>query len=379
MRSFRKTLLASALACSWSFTGAVHPVAAQDAALTGVVQQESGSTLARVALEGAVTGTAGGATPLRVDADVIGPARSTNPLFRTSVDLVVLPVTVTDSHQQYVAGLTMADFQVYEDSTLQELVFFAADPVPLDLAILLDTSASMSGKIALAQEAAVGFARTLRAGDRAAVIAFHDAVQVRHSLSDDLASLESAIRETTAGGGTALYTALYVALKELASRNHKTAEVRRQAIVVLSDGQDTRSLVTSDDVFELVRRSGISIYTISLGSASSLKSGSAALQGRGSGSSWFESQSDYLMRTLAQETGGRAFFPPDIKELVPLYGVIAEELARQYTLAYKSTNPRLDGAFRRIAVRLPLQPGARPRTRLGYLAPRVSRATREAQ
>lgn len=303
----------------------------------------------------------------------VAPRRGSGAVFRSGADLVVLPVTVTDSRQQYVTGLTMADFHVYEDGVLQELAFFAADPVPLDLAVLLDTSASMSGnKIAMAQEAAVGFVRTLRSGDRAAVIEFNDAAHVRQPLVGDLVRVESAIREATAGGATALQTALYIALKELARENPTTGEVRRQAIVLLSDGEDTRSLVTSDEVLELVRRSGMVIYTISLRSTSAGPPGRT--QGPPSNTrSWFVSHSDYLMRTLADETGGRAFFPRELRELVPLYGVIAEELASQYTLGYNPKNPRLDGAFRRLVVRLPLQLGARLRTRLGYLAPRLLR------
>ncbi|MBI2187004.1 MAG: VWA domain-containing protein [Acidobacteria bacterium] len=295
-------------------------------------------------------------------------------MFRSGADLVVLPVTVTDARQKYVTGLAMADFHVYEDGVLQEIAFFAADPVPLDLAILLDTSASMGHQLAMAREAAVGFVRTLRAGDRAAVVEFNDAAHLRQPLIEDLERVESAIRETRAGGGTALHTALYIALKELARENAKTGEVRRQAIVLLSDGEDTHGLVTADEVLELVRRSGIAIYTISLRSVPATARGSSGTRVHANTSrSWFASQSDYLMRTLAEETGGRAFFPLAIEELAPLYRVIAEELARQYTLGYNPKNPGLDGAFRRVAVRLPSQPGARPRTRLGYLAPRAVR------
>lgn len=304
------------------------------------------------------------------DADLSpAPRRGSDRVFQSGTDLVVLPVTVTDARQKYVTGLTMADFQVFEDGLLQDLAFFAADPVPLDLAILLDTSASMSDKIAMAQEAAVGFVRSLRAEDRASVIAFNDAARVRQPLVADLARVEAAIRETTPGGGTALYTALYIALKELARQSPTTGEVRRQGIVLLSDGEDTRSLVTSDDVLELVRRSGIMIYTISLTSGPAASRGQTAAKGhRGNTRSWFKSQSDYLMRRLAEETGGRAFFPIGIEELTPVYGLIAEELAQQYTLGYSPKHPGRDGAFRRIAVRLGSQPGARPRTRLGYLA-----------
>ncbi|MBI4266692.1 MAG: VWA domain-containing protein [Acidobacteria bacterium] len=283
----------------------------------------------------------------------------------------MLPVTVTDSRQKYVTGLTRTDFHVYEDGALQDLAFFLADPAPIDLAILLDTSVSMSSKMAMAREAALGFVRTLRAGDRAAVVEFNDAVHVRHPLTEDLAPVESAIREANAGGGTALYTALYIALKELARQNPTTGEVRRQAIVLLSDGEDSRSLVTSDQVLELVRRSGIVVYSISLRSASAGPRGRATPDRTSHSRSWYDSPSDYLMRTLADASGGRAFFPGELRELGPVYGVIAEELASQYTLGYSPKNPGPDGAFRHLAVRLPSQPGAHARTRQGYLAPGV--------
>ncbi|MBI1872401.1 MAG: VWA domain-containing protein [Acidobacteria bacterium] len=289
--------------------------------------------------------------------------KSAGPVFKSSVELVALSVTVTDSKQKYVPGLHQAQFEVYEDGVLQDLSFFAADPVPLDLAILLDTSASMLDKMPVVREAAVGFARTLRGGDRGAVIEFKDTVRVLQPLTGDVGLLESAIGRTAAKGGTALHTALYVALKELARENLKTGDVRRQAIVVLSDGLDTRSLVTGDDVLELARRGGIAIYTISLPSSAIVRQSYAGSQ--------FFSESDYSMRTLAQETGGRAFFPLGIQDLAPVYSVIALELANQYALGYVSKNPARSGGLRRIAVRLPSRPDARPRTRLGYLAARL--------
>lgn len=295
-----------------------------------------------------------------------GARQGFGPIFHSGVDLVVLPVTVTDSRQKYVGGLTRADFHVYEDGRVQEVAFFATDPVPLDLVILLDTSASMGPNLPVAQQAAIGFAHTLRTGDRGAVIAFSDTVRVLQPLTGDLAHLEAAIRRTAANGSTALYTALYVALKELGQQNLKTGEVRRQAIVVLSDGQDTHSLVTADDVLELVRRSGVAIYTIAL------RSGAAPPQGH-AGFSWFVSESDYLMRTLAEETGGRAFFPLGIQDLIPVYSVIAEELASQFVLGYVSNNPLSVGAYRRVVVRVPSRPDASPRTRIGYLAARTLR------
>jgi Ca-activated chloride channel family protein len=140
-------------------------------------------------------------------------------------------------------------------------------------------------------------------------------------------------------------------------------DVRRQAIAVLSDGDDTASLVGYDDVLDLAKQSGITIYTITL------KTGSAVRHAATSGRRYF-SQSEFAMKSLAQETGARAFFPTEIRELTGVYGMIAEELANQYAIGYSSKNPRRDGGFRRVIVRVAERPSARARTRSGYLAAR---------
>jgi Ca-activated chloride channel family protein len=142
---------------------------------------------------------------------------------------------------------------------------------------------------------------------------------------------------------------------------HRNAqgEVRRQAIVVLSDGEDTTSIVGFDDVMELAKRSGVATYTITLRSPFATNS---LVRDRASGAA-----ADYAMKALAQESGARAFFPADIKELAGVYTVIAEELANQYLLGYSSSNGRADGTYRRVAVRVD-RSGARTRTRTGYFA-----------
>jgi VWFA-related protein len=287
-------------------------------------------------------------------------------VFRTGVDLVALNVVVTDGEQKFVTGLAIDDFAVYEDGVQQELSFFAAKDVPLDLALLLDTSASMGDKMQTMQEAAVGFAATLRPGDRVTIVDIKDSVKVLHALDDDVEGAHVAIRRTTARGGTALYNGLYMALKDMVKQRRQNGEVRRQAIAVLSDGDDTASLVAFDDVMDVAKQSGIAIYTITLKS-------SWARNGANSGSRYF-SQSEFAMKALAQETGARSFFPASIAELAGVYGTIAEELATQYALGYTSKNPKRDGAFRRVVVRVQDNPGARTRTRSGYQSARVERS-----
>lgn len=287
-------------------------------------------------------------------------------VFRSGVDLVALNVVVTDQQQKFVGGLTAQDFAVYEDGVQQDVSFFAATHVPLDLAILLDTSASMTDKIQNVQAAATGFASSMRDGDRVMIVDIKDATRILQPLTGDVNAAIAAIRSTAAKGGTGLYNGLYLTLKELGNEHKMATEVRRQAIVVLSDGDDTTSLVSFDDVMDVAKRSGIAIYTITLRSPWMLQESTQT------GHRYF-SQSEYAMKALAQETGARSFFPTAIAALNGVYGSIADELASQYALGYTPKNPKKDGAFRRVLVQVMDRPGTRTRTRQGYMAAHAER------
>jgi Ca-activated chloride channel homolog len=287
---------------------------------------------------------------------------SPSTVFRSGVDLVALNVVVTDG-QRFVSGLRSENFTVFEDGIQQDVSYFAATAVPLDLALLLDTSASMTDKIATVQQAASGFASTMRAEDRAMVVDIKDATRIIQPLTNQVPAVLTAIRSTTPRGGTGLYNGLYLTLKELVKERRGNEDVRRQAIVVFSDGDDTASLVSFDDVMDVAKQAGIAIYTITL------KSRFAVQQASANGRRYF-SQSEYSMKALAQETGARAFFPLEITELAGVYGSIGEELASQYALGYTPKNPRRDGSFRRVIVRVADRPGVQVRTRSGYTAPR---------
>jgi Ca-activated chloride channel family protein len=274
--------------------------------------------------------------------------------LRSGVDLVTLTVTVTDG-ARYVTDLAQEDFEVYEDSAKQNVTFFSRGQQPIALAVLLDTSASMEEKLGTAQEAAIGFAKRLRADDEMEVIDFDSQVRILQTFTSDVSSLESAIRETTPNGSTSLYNAIYVSLKDLKKITPRTPdEIRRQAIVVLSDGDDTSSLVEYEEVLDLAKRSETAIYAI-------------GLRQQTFGRREFR-EAEFVLRQLSQETGGRAFFPNAVSELPKIYEQISEELASQYTLAYTSKNPLRNAAWRRIVVRV-TRPGANARTRQGYYAP----------
>src|SRR5207247_540988 len=180
-------------------------------------------------------------------------------------------------------------------------------------------------------------------------------VRILAPFTSDATALEKAIRLTQPNGSTSLYNAIYISLKELKKAKAKSAEdIRRQAIVVLSDGDDTSSLIEYDEVLDLAKRSETAIYAIGL------------RQGE-TGRREFQ-EAEFVLRQLSQETGGRAFFPTEARQLPAIYQAIADELSSQYSLAYSSGNPRRDGAWRRIVVKVN-RPASVARTKLGYYGP----------
>jgi len=278
--------------------------------------------------------------------------------FRAGIDLVSLNVTVTDGTARYITDLSQQEFNVFEDGVKQDVTFFNKTNLPIALALLLDTSASMETKLATAQEAAIGFAKKLRPQDLAEVVDFDSRVVVLQNFTNALPELEQAIRKTSAGGSTSLYNAVYIALKDLKKVIVKNSEeIRRQAIIVLSDGEDTSSLLPFEEVLDLAKRSETAIYTIGLRTP----------EGPGTTTKGFK-EAEFVMRQFSQETGGRAFFPNQLADLAGVYGQIADELSSQYTVGYTSRNPKRDGSWRRVVVRVN-RPNLTARTKLGYFAP----------
>jgi Ca-activated chloride channel family protein len=282
-------------------------------------------------------------------------AQQDRPAFRAGVDVVSLNVTVMDGANRYVTDLDQGDFSIFEDGTRQEITFFTRRPQPIALSLLLDSSASMEDKVPTLQVAAANFVRRLKPNDIGQVIDFDSRVEVRQSFTSNQNELIAAVEQTVAGGSTSLHNAIYIALKELRKvRAVSEEDVRRQALIVFSDGEDTSSLVSFDEVLDLAKRSETSIYTI-------------ALRGSDVQTKGFR-EAEYVMKTLAQETGGRAFFPARIEDLAGVYSQIADELASQYTIGYTSKNARRDGAWRRIIVQV-ARPSVSPRAKRGYYAP----------
>lgn len=306
-----------------------------------------------------VTPGAPPAEPGSTDQPPAPPAAPEQPTFRAGVEVVSLNVTVTERDGRFVSGLPQEAFSVFEDGVKQDVIFFSGTQLPTALGLLVDTSASMNDKLPTAQRAAIGFVERMRTDDILTVVDFDSRAEILQGFTSDQARLAAAIKRTTAGGSTSLYNAVYIALNEFKKIRAASAqnEVRRQAIVVLSDGEDTSSLVPFEEVLELAKRTEVQIYAIGL------KDGG----GKGRPMGGF-SESDFVLKQFAQETGGKAFFPTSAEELPAIYGAVADELAAQYTVGYASRNQRRDGRWRRVVVRIE-RPNTIARTKQGYYGP----------
>jgi Ca-activated chloride channel family protein len=279
--------------------------------------------------------------------------RAQRPSFRAGVELVSMSVTVTDARGRYVSGLDPSDFTVLEDGRPQELVFFSTAITALTVSLLIDSSASMEQQLPMAQKAAAEFVGRLHPGDTAQIVDFDSRVQVLQAFTDERDVLEQAIWSVTAGGSTALYNAIYIALRQLETQPAAAGDnMRRRVVVVLSDGQDTSSLVTFDELLDIAKRSHVAIYPIRLGPV-------VPRPGQ------VRPDTEFELRRLAQETGGRLLVAKDGAALSNVYGQIADELTSQYFLGYLSNNVERGDGWRSIAVRVG-RPNVQVRARTGY-------------
>ncbi len=271
-------------------------------------------------------------------------------VVRVNTDLVVINVTVTDAGGKYARGLRRADFTLLEDGREQKLSSFGAEETPFAAAVLLDFSGSMEKRISFARAAAIRFLDGLRDEDVAAVYKFDSEIEQLqdYSPSRDLAPLAFGMR---AKGMTVLNDAIVRAAQDL-SRRPET----RRAIVVLSDGYDTKSSASMDKALATALTAGVTIYTVDM-SAPETSSAQARAQAAGA------------LRNFASKSGGRYISTPGGQALREAFDSILKELGNQYTLAYQSSNRARDGRFREIEVKL-ARAELTARTRKGYRAPK---------
>jgi Ca-activated chloride channel family protein len=244
-------------------------------------------------------------------------------LEQVNVDLVELYTTVLDrAGRPVTAGLAARDFAVTEDGARQRILRCErVTDLPIHAAVALDVSASMEKSLEQAQAAAFQFLQgTVRPKDRAAVITFNDHPALAVRFTNDLAALAGGLAGLKAERGTALYDSLIFAFY-----NFNGVKGRR-AILLLSDGRDEGSRFTFEEALEFARRAGVTVYAIGLG----------------------EDVDKRKLARIAEETGGRAFFPREAGELSGIYAAIAEELRSQYLIAYQSATTRTDPGFRAV-------------------------------
>jgi Ca-activated chloride channel family protein len=271
-------------------------------------------------------------------------------VVRVNTDLVVVNVTVTDASGKYARGLRRADFKLKEDGKDQTVSTFSAEETPFAAVVLLDFSGSMENRMSMARSAAIHFLDGLRNEDVAAVYSFDSEVEQIQDFSPsrDLAPIAFGRR---AKGMTVLNDAILRAAKELSSRPEK-----RRAIVVLSDGYDTRSSASMDKALAAALNSGVTIYTVDMSSFDN-----SDIQGR--------TQAAAALRGFASKSGGRYVATPGGLAMREAFKSIVEELGNQYTLAYQPSNRARDGRWREIEVKL-ARPELNARTRKGYRAPK---------
>jgi len=266
---------------------------------------------------------------------------------------VLLPVTARDVQGRVVRDLVEADFRIFENGRPQQIAMFSGDHIPTAVSLLLDTSASMQPNLAATQAAADAIVDRLGPKDTGQVVAFNSTVDVRQDFTSDHVLLRRAIDTTRADGSTALYNAVYIALRALQRGRPAGAEVRREAIILLSDGEDTVSLLDFDRVLDAARRSQTLVYTIDL------------QIGPGTPQQVRGKDSAYVLRQLAEQTGGRTYAVTDVHQLDGVYKEIYDAIAASYMLGYVPLPDAPGGDWRSISISV-TRPGVVARTRAGY-------------
>ena len=276
------------------------------------------------------------------------------PSVKVDVDLVLVNATVTDPSNRFVMGLEKDHFKIFEDKVEQKVSQFSTEDLPVSIGLLFDVSSSMSDKITRAMEAAVVFLKTTNPEDEFFLLTFADQPKVVEEFTSDVSEIQNRLAFARAKGSTTLYDAVYLALEKM-----KHGHNPKKAILLITDGEDTRSRYSLVNVRNAVKESDTQMYAIGIVDSyysdfSQGRSGRAVLE------------------EMTEITGGKAYFPNSVYELEDICVKIALELKNQYVLGYSSTNPAKDGRWRKIKVKLnPPKglPALSVRSKTGYYAP----------
>jgi Ca-activated chloride channel homolog len=270
-----------------------------------------------------------------------------------NVELINVLFTVADRKGKLVTDLNKSDLKLYEDNKAQTITNFSRETdLPLTIALVIDTSTSIRDRFKFEQEAAIDFLyRTLRPKkDKAFLITFDSAIELVQDYTDNPEILSKAIRQIRPGGGTKMLDAIYLTCQEKLK-----SETGRKIMILISDGDDNLSLETLTSTLEMAQKSDVAIFAISTNS-----SGFFGITAP---------KADKNLKRLAEETGGRAFFPFKAEDLSSSFQDIGAELRSQYSLAYRSSNATRDGSFRSIKIETERK-NLKVKSRKGYYAPR---------
>src|SRR5208283_1930559 len=293
------------------------------------------------------------ATPTPAD-NPDNPENESVTTIKKTVEEVRVVFTVTDKHGHYIKDLKRDDFKVLDDKKPAELRSFRSETdLPLQVGLLIDASNSVRDRFKFEQEAAIEFLNAVVRPryDKAFVVGFDVTPEVTQDVTDNTEKLSIGIRALRAGGGTAMFDALYFACRDKLLKQERTGPVRN-AIILLSDGEDNASHVTREEAIDMAQRADAIVYTIS------------------TNISGMKGQGDKVLIRIAEATGGRAFFPFQLRDVSDAFLSIQEELRSQYALAYKPENFLADGRYRTIEIMAPPGRALKVRTRKGYYAPK---------
>jgi Ca-activated chloride channel family protein len=272
------------------------------------------------------------------------PIQTPPPLVvEVDIDVVSVTAVIFDKGGRFVKGLAEKDVELLEDGVKQDLTYFREaaggdEKIPLSVALVLDASGSMKRSMQFLQQAATSFVRKLEDVDKALVVSFNESVKGSAEFTDDVDRLEQFVESLQAWGGTSLYDAIHYSLGRVRD------QAGRKALVVFSDGDDTTSRLSSQEVIDYARGIEATIYSVGIGQAS-----------------------HGFLKKIATETGGEAFFPDRTGDLVKVFAAISEELRQQYALAYSPKRPP-DGTYRAIQLRVLTRKDVEVRVRKGYFA-----------
>jgi Ca-activated chloride channel homolog len=276
------------------------------------------------------------------------------PTFRSQVDLVNFGVVVTDKQGTPITGLTADDFEIKEEGKAQTIKFFSAgspeNAPALHVGFLLDTSGSMEEDIKDVRTAAIKFLNKMERAEDITLVDFDTEVRMARYEQASYAQLIERIRGRKTDGYTALYDALGVYIGSTAGQDGQ------KVLIMYTDGGDTRSTMTLNDVLDLLKAADVTVYVVGY------------LEHQRSSS---RMQLQMELSQFAQMTGGLALFPTNLKEVDKMYDKVEREIAARYSLGYTSSDTRTNGAWRSVDIRLkrPDLKNAKLRTRRGYYAP----------